>query len=85
MRVKRALPPTKSLVHNVAIEVGCDVHPIVKLEFRESDVSPSNTEVKQRKIVEFISPGNLVIIFCQLTMYGAAIYNTFRDILITRF
>ena len=27
-----------------------------KLEFRESDVSPGKTEVKQGKLVEFISP-----------------------------
>ena len=28
---------------------------IIKLEFRESDVSPGKTEVKQGKFVEFIS------------------------------
>ena len=28
-----------------------------RLEFRESDVSPGKTEVKQNKFVEFISPG----------------------------
>ena len=29
---------------------------ILTLEFRESDVSPGKTEVKQGKFVEFISP-----------------------------
>ena len=31
------------------------------------------------------SPGNLLTIFCQLTMFDAASYNNFRDILNTSF